>query len=82
MKIETKFNVGDKLWRILDDNTGVASFVVKNITAYYMKNFVTEKYELTVYYNYGGYFKDAKESDVFETLEQAQIEYERRNNAK
>ena len=79
MDIKTKFNVKDKLWRILEDNTGVASFVVKNISVHYMKNFITEKYELTVYYNYGGYFKDVKESDVFETLEEAQAECDRRN---
>ena len=79
MEIKTKFNVGDKLWRILDDNTGVASFVVKGISTCYKKSIFSEKIELAIYYQYSGFFDDVKEENVFETLEQAQAECDKRN---
>ena len=82
MEIKTKFNVGDKLWRILDDNTGVASFVVKGISVYYKKDIVSKKFELDIYYQYSGLFDIVCEENVFETLEQAQAECDRRNNEK
>lgn len=79
MKIETRFNVGDRIFAIKDEK--IEYFVVGNISVFYSRGFFQKKYKTRILYaTEESMYDHFEEQDCFVTQEEAIKEYNERQN--